>query len=159
MSSNLPLSTYDWELNPATAGNLLVNEYQAEVEWDDDFTGSAMLKVMATNDCGSSEWSEELQINVINTTGIGSLEQNLGVEIYPNPNKGSFTLEMNTAQDTYVNIYIFSGNNAKVYELNNIHLTGNWTRKIDLSSLSSGMYTIRIESREGSLSKQIIIRE
>lgn len=159
LSTELPLASYEWLLDPSNAGSIQNNGHIAGLEWNEDFTGSVTLKVKASNDCGESEWSEELEISVINTTGIGDLEQNLGIEIYPNPNKGTFTLEMNVEEETYVNIYIFSSNNAIVYELNNINLSGNWSKRIDMSKQAAGMYNLRIENKGGAVSKQIIIGE
>jgi len=127
------------------------------VEWDEDFSGQASLKVMATNNCGSSIWSDSLEITVTNTTGIGDLEQSIGVDIYPNPNHGIFTLALSTEKAMYINVYIFSSNNTLVYQLDNLKLSGSYNEQIDLSNFASGMYTLSIESKDGKLSRQVIL--
>ena len=147
---------YQWEILPETAGTIINNDHEAIIEWDESFIGEAALKVMATNNCGSSIWSDSLLITVTNTTGIGDLEQNIDINIYPNPNKGAFTLELQTVEAMYVNIYIFNAGNAIVYQLNNLRLTGQYTEKIDLSKLAPGMYSLSIESNRGKVSKQLI---
>lgn len=151
--------SYDWILDPATAGTLQVNAYEATISWDTGFMGQTELKVMATNSCGSSIWSDSLIITVTNSTGIGDLEQNLGVAIYPNPNKGIFTLELESKDDMYINLHIFNSSNALVYREDNLHLNGRYSDKINLGNLASGVYSLRIESKQGVLSRQIIIGE
>lgn len=151
--------SYDWILNPASAGTIQINAYEANIEWEIGFMGQAELKVMATNSCGSSIWSDSLTITVTNSTGIGDLEQNLGVVIYPNPNKGVFTLELESKDNMYINLHIYNSSNALVYQEDNLRLSGRYTDKIDLSNLATGIYSLRIESKQGVLSRQIIIGE
>jgi len=153
------LNNYDWVLDPETAGTVNNNGNEAVVEWDMAFTGQVELKVMADNDCGSSIWSDSLLVTVTNTTGIGDLEQNLGVAIYPNPNKGVFTLELEAAEQMYVNIYIFNSSNSLVYQLDNLLLTTKYSDRIDLSKYATGVYNLHIESKNGKLSKQVIVGE
>lgn len=56
---------YNWMLNPADAGTISSNERQVEIEWSNDFYGTAYLKVAAANECGESPGSDSLQITVI----------------------------------------------------------------------------------------------
>ncbi len=151
--------SYDWVLSPSNAGILQSNDNETTVTWNAGYLGLAELKVMATNDCGSSIWSDSLEITIANSTGIGDLEQNLGVNIYPNPNKGVFTLELETADDMYINLYIFNSSNALVYQQDNLHLKGSYSEKIDLSKLAAGLYNLHIESKNGKISKQVIVGE
>ena len=151
--------SYSWKLEPAAAGNILNNGFEATVEWDVDYTGQAHLNVMATNICGESTWSDSLQITVVNTTGISDLEQSLDLGIYPNPNNGVFTLELSTQEEMYINIYVYNANNAIVYTSENLHLNGRHTEQINLSNLAKGMYTLTIESKRRMLSRQVVVSE
>jgi len=59
--------TYEWELTPTNAGGFSSDSSSVKINWLNDFVGNAFLKVRSINTCGTSEWSEELQINIYDT--------------------------------------------------------------------------------------------
>ncbi|MDP4282391.1 MAG: T9SS type A sorting domain-containing protein [Bacteroidota bacterium] len=59
-----PATSYTWELDPASAGALYPNYTTCTVDWVDDFTGTAQLKVKATNNGCDGDWSTPLPITV-----------------------------------------------------------------------------------------------
>ncbi|MCF8234238.1 MAG: PKD domain-containing protein [Bacteroidales bacterium] len=56
--------TYTWMLSPDNAGTLSSDSLTAEVDWNSEYTGSAMLSLYGTNECGDGPESEELVISV-----------------------------------------------------------------------------------------------
>jgi PKD repeat protein len=56
---------YSWVLTPDTAGVMTPGDTSCIVNWDDNWTGYASLKVMATNGCGASPFSPELMIHIL----------------------------------------------------------------------------------------------
>ncbi len=60
-------SNYIWTLNPASAGVLAPNMLEASVDWNDDFIGSAYLKVQGENGCGAGAVSDSIEILVNDT--------------------------------------------------------------------------------------------
>jgi len=56
--------TATWSLVPTEAGELEAMADSVVINWADDFVGEAMLKVMTSNTCAESEYSEPLMINV-----------------------------------------------------------------------------------------------
>lgn len=52
--------TYDWEINPTSAGTLSLNMNSATLTVSDTWTGDFTIRVRASNVCGNSEWSDEL---------------------------------------------------------------------------------------------------
>jgi hypothetical protein len=160
ITSELPDALYYlWELDPANAGEVFNSGFDVSIKWDTTYVGQAWLKVMVTNICGDSPWSDSLEIMIVNTFGIGELEQELGLEIYPNPSSGTFTIEFNSMKEMYVNIHVMNSLSAVVFQSENIHLTGHYTNRIDLGHLAEGMYTITVENERGRLSRQLIIRK
>jgi hypothetical protein len=150
---------YTWSLEPVEAGSILNSGYDIGIEWNEDFTGQAELKVMASNQCGDGPWSDNLEITVVNTTGINELEQNLGLQVYPNPNKGVFTVQFKTKEEMYVNISLYNSLNAEVYRSESIHINGQHSEQLKLGHLAQGMYTLSIESKSGRASRQVIVKE
>lgn len=49
---------YEWELNPADAGDLTFDGLNASLDIDDNWSGDFTLKVRATNICGFGDWSD-----------------------------------------------------------------------------------------------------
>jgi hypothetical protein len=61
------ISSFQWVLTPNTAGTINGSGNEITISWKDDFLGIANLKVRAINDCGESDFSEPLDINVLET--------------------------------------------------------------------------------------------
>jgi hypothetical protein len=60
-------SGFMWVLSPEEAGTVEVNEMEAHVTWNENFTGTAQLMVAGMNMCGEGEMSEPLEITVMST--------------------------------------------------------------------------------------------
>ena len=48
-------TSYNWSINPPTAGQIEANESITTVRWDSGFYGDATIRVVAEGDCGESE--------------------------------------------------------------------------------------------------------
>lgn len=59
-------TSYTWQLTPSGAGTLVPNGSSCQVNYSSTFTGSATLKVDASNSCGTSSWSPGLSITISN---------------------------------------------------------------------------------------------
>ncbi len=53
---------YQWHLLPGSAGVVFNNGLEAEIDWDNSFTGEAKIFVTSFNDCGSGAPSDTLSI-------------------------------------------------------------------------------------------------
>ncbi|NLT49439.1 MAG: T9SS type A sorting domain-containing protein [Ignavibacteria bacterium] len=89
-------SSYDWDISPSTAGTLVENGTSVTVNFAENFTGQAILKVRGLS-CGAGPWSDNFTINVIPSLDQPSLP--IGdVEICQNaPNTTYTTLKVNAA--------------------------------------------------------------
>jgi hypothetical protein len=56
--------SYNWMLEPETAGTLDPNGMTVTVTWDEEFIGMATLMVQGVNDCGMGDMSDELEITM-----------------------------------------------------------------------------------------------
>jgi len=150
---------YQWEIIPAEAAEIQNNGHQAVLNWDTTYVGQAQLKVLYVNLCGSSPWSESLMISVVNTTGIAELEDALGLEIYPNPNQGSFNMSFNASKDIYVNIHISTPSGATIFKRKNKLVSGKQVEQVNLRQNAAGIYTIVIEGVKDRIIRQVIVTE
>jgi photosystem II stability/assembly factor-like uncharacterized protein len=57
-------TTYTWSLNPSSAGSMTPNDTTVVIDWDNSFTGYAVLMVQASGTCGTSPFSPGLSIHL-----------------------------------------------------------------------------------------------
>lgn len=86
-------------------------------------------------------------VEVENTLGLEDISKN-SITVYPNPVKDVLTIEANTALKR---IMVYSIDGSKVLTVKNIK-----NNSIDLSTLTSGMYLLKIETNKGSEFKKLI---
>ena len=83
--------------------------------------------------------------HIINCTGIGEIQDNNGVQIYPNPNDGNFTLHYNFNQpNAILNITDLSGRLVSTFEVK-----GTAGNQIINTELSNGIYFWQIVNTKG----------
>jgi hypothetical protein len=114
-----------------------------------------------SNSIGTSygAYLDDLELNGSSTgVGLDEISDNqMGIEIYPNPNNGNFTLELNDNKESKIDLEIFDIIGENVHSESKSINNGNKSIEIDLSNLSTGIYTIIVLSKSGKISKQLII--
>ena len=92
---------------------------------------------------------------VDNTTGVNNNNIEVGgVTIYPNPSMGDFlTVTSNESNLRSITIYGLTGE-----QLLKRQATGNNLTKIDVSTFTSGLYLIKIETEKGDVVKKVVIK-
>ena len=103
----------------------------------------------------NSVYSSMVYVNVLpphnQTTSINKVtSKNKQVNIYPNPNSGSFVIETNAATKQTIQVYDITGKMVLIQ-------TVNGKTNIDASVLDEGVYNISISSSEGVVNKRIVI--
>ncbi len=154
-------SDYIWEVTPAEVySNMEMNGMECTITWAGYYTGPAniMIKVQGTNQCGDGPFSEEYSVEIENV-GINELADALGLAIYPNPNHGTFTLEIATSKVDRVNLRIMNATGTMVYEKHNMAVNGSFSTNIDISSEAEGIYMMLIESDLGLYTAKIILQK
>lgn len=107
--------------------------------------GQYCCTIMDNNGC-----SETTCITIGNITGIANIYDASDIHIYPNPNKGMFTIQWSVVNSQWsVEVYDVLGQN--IYTQSNIR---NSTFKINISDKADGLYLIRILNRDGTLVTQ-----
>jgi len=92
------------------------------------------------------------------TPSIGLIENNWmpSFDIYPNPNNGQFSFEIELAETSEVEVTLMDLQGKTIY---NEALEGNYFKKdIELQSLTAGIYLLRLSSEEGMITKKVIIQ-
>jgi hypothetical protein len=128
--------------------------YSATANWRVDGTGfncNPTLRLAGGNSPMAARVVSHSNSNNNRTAGIklvtGSVEQ---VQLYPNPNNGSFIIETNATEKQTIQIFDVTGK---------IVLTQycNGKASIDAGSLNEGVYNISIIGSEAVVNKRMVI--
>ena len=158
VTSTAYAESYVWQILPAEAGIISGTTTNANVIWNSTFRGMARINVKAVNNCGESTWSENFEVNVYSSLGIGGKNSNLGVSLSPNPNNGNFVLSVTTPGKDVLAIRIMAANGSVVYEKSGIESNGNYTEAMNLS-VAPGTYNITISKPDGYVVKKFVVNQ
>jgi sugar lactone lactonase YvrE len=100
--------------------------------------GNNRIRMVCNNSCGATTGIEQV---------VNSNEQ---VNIYPNPNNGSFVIEPNSATKQTMQVYDVTGKLVLSQIING-------KTSIDASILNEGIYNISLQSNEGITNKKLVI--
>ena len=115
-----------------------------------DFSSSQNYTVIAEN-ASSATYT----VNVV-VTGIEELREKLSINIYPNPNNGNFILSIENAGNKAISLSIFDISGRNVFNekfVNRSVLNEN----INVSSLESGIYLVKISDGNKDFYKRVLI--
>lgn len=116
--------------------------------------GTNIISVTITNQYGCESTAEK-EIYADPGTGILLHNENMHMSLYPNPNKGVFTLEIKTPENAF-NLQILNVNGQLIAEesIEASHIT----KEYDLSHLTPGVYYIRVHNQNMAKTKKLIIK-
>jgi len=90
--------------------------------------------------------------------GFAQNKTDLSTLIYPNPNQGSFTLEMNSLTPQNINIEITNTMGMKVYSENGISFSGKLVKSINLNKVSAGVYYMSIRNSGKNIVQKFLVK-
>ncbi len=152
------ITEYAWYLDPAEAGTIEGTTDKATVYWNEDYLGMAYVTVAGINDCGEGTVSESFEVTVDNTVGVSeTASEELGLAVYPNPGNGNFQVVLNTSEESQVRLTVYNLLGSRVYE-NSFQVNGRLQQTMDLQELPDGIYILKIESNELSVSRKVVKR-
>jgi hypothetical protein len=145
-------TSYHWDLTPTEAGSISGSGLTGTIIWNPSFLGTALVRIKALNSCGDGEWSNIMEIHVINTTGIAD-NTNRTVKVYPTPNNGHFYVDMKGINGM-ATARIMSPSGIELYTAS---LDGNTTNTMQVQ-LDPGLYFLIVESENGTFKSKLIIQ-
>ena len=106
----------------------------------------------AANGC-SNLAKDTLIVNAC--VGVEELENNLGLNVYPNPNSGLFTMEINASADINAQISVTSIDGRLVYSET---VSGNVfvTKSINISELANGIYYLTVSTKDAKRTYKVL---
>jgi hypothetical protein len=88
--------------------------------------------------------------------GVGEILSEDGFTVYPNPNTGMFTVELDLNEATDLQIELNNVLGQRVYQ-NSLQQRSYWRKEFDMTSYVKGVYLLRIATDKGVLQRKIII--
>ena len=77
--------------------------------------------------------------------------------IYPNPNRGLFSIQIETTRDEAFSLEIFNSMGTLIWKQEEIKVNGSYTTKVDLVGMSTGVFTVALKSKTTNIVKKVII--
>jgi len=143
-------ATYVWDFGDgetSTASNA-VHTYAA--------SGDYLVQLIATNACGSDTISKEIGILIVSA---GEVTRNIVFNLYPNPNSGRFTLELEATPVPLAELKIFDALGQIVYTETIGFQSGQLQKAIGLERLSAGVYWLSIKTQNFNMTRKVIVQD
>lgn len=141
--------SYHWDFGDGSTSS------QAEPNHSYNANGAYHVTLIVSNDCGSdtiSHW-----VNMIGI-GIEDIDSDLFIDISPNPNDGSFTLQLEAADvfnSLELRIWSIEG---KLIDIERLNASGSNYKGSLNYSLASGVYTLELIVDDTSYHKRLVVK-
>ncbi|MCB2201173.1 T9SS type A sorting domain-containing protein [bacterium] len=145
-----PGASYMWSTGETTKTIMIDAE-------DYDY-GDYDFSVQVTNESGC-ENTGDITVEIRDCTSIDENQQLINMQVFPNPNKGVFTINLNTKSAQPVSIRIVDLTGKTVYEAVDVNILNTHTVEIDLSDLADGVYNIFVIGEKGITDKKVVIQK
>jgi PKD repeat protein len=148
---------YDWIAEPAEAiESMVITDTSCLIDFVDYIYLTCTLKVKALNECGESEYSEEL---ILYVWWEGIEESSLGnLKISPNPNNGRFIISFGQPISDPVDIMILNTIGEVVYTKDHILPGENQLLDIDPGYFMPGVYLVEVRNDKTCRTSKIIVK-
>lgn len=116
-------------------------------------SGIYPVTLIATNACGSDTLTRDIQIILTSTDEVA---QSWGMEVFPNPSQGQFTLSLEGAKgEVSIDITDVQGRLVQQYHTE-LH-TATWTQEFDLRDVAAGLYFLKVSTSDGTQHRKLLI--
>ena len=127
------------------------------INWNMSFLGTATISVKAFNSCGESDYSEGFEVVVDNFTSVDENELTNTFKLWPNPNSGSFTIEVSAIETGNYSVIVYSILGELMAQQNGIFIDNNASIKLDFGHLTEGIYFVAIKGQDEMMVQKLII--
>jgi hypothetical protein len=138
--------------SPLTAPDLSLKEYSYPLN---SLVGNAnvIFRIVFHSDQAINQLGVVVDDFVVEGTLANQQFEMNNIAVYPNPSKGIFNVSMGSIKPKTVNVYDLTG---KIVYSKSEFINNPSQFLLDLSSISSGIYFVKIDSDNQSITKRII---
>lgn len=115
-------------------------------------------RVRAYSSVDTTNWSDTWSFKTEGYIGIIEQFGQNSVEIYPNPSNGDFKVAINSVSNSGYQLKVFDLTGRNVFEKNGQFTAGDNQVKLDLTALNKGIYMMRIQKGDETVTKKLFIR-
>ena len=148
-------SAFIWSIEGL--GTISSGQYTNEIfiDWS-EIEGITTICVYEKYDCSGLEClGDTICLEVELKRPAGVVENNLEVNIYPNPSSNIFNLEFNSDSETGISVTNILGEQIYFESTKSI---GEFNTQIDLSNYSKGIYNLTIKTSDGISNHKLILQ-
>jgi PKD repeat protein len=150
MDATTPNATYLWAPGGQTTPSITVDAATAGL-------GGHLYAVTVSTTDGCSQYLIE-HIFFDACTGVAENKSELSAVLFPNPNSGTFTIELNSLTAQNISIEVMNSMGLKVYSENGISFTGKLVKPVKLVNAASGVYFVSIQSTGKKITEKILVK-
>jgi len=152
------LTAYSWEIYPPEAGTISGTSTTGTANWNNQFEGSAWIKVAGVNGCGIGAFSDSLEVILANPVGLSPADDVISVSVIPNPNNGEFYLKMNSGAQHTVRVSVTNSYGQRIIPDATYDFAGNFQKSYSLNGLPHGIVYVRVQSNSFNVVKKVLIK-
>jgi PKD repeat protein len=143
-------STWDWDFGDGAVSSAQNPNHTYATTVDQIY----IVCLVVTNACGVDTLCEAVNISV---TGIDDRYSDGGIQLFPNPNEGQFSLQFPHELYGEVSVILYNANGMEVASENFISHSGE-KRDFDFSAIAQGYYFLRIHAGDSYFSLRFIAK-
>ncbi len=152
-------NTYSWAIDPAEAGSIEGEGLMGTVSWNSEFMGTATITARGINECGEGEWSAGFEVNVYNTVAIDENINGLDINVYPNPSKGVFNINLLSEKPQILDVTIYNIIGSVVFKMESVEIQGEFNKTLDMNKHPKGLYFLNIKGENIEFNRKMIIQK
>ncbi len=118
-------------------------------------TGDYVITLTVTGDCGTDVSTQNMNANLVS---VDELPMFTSLDVYPNPNNGSFTIDMNLSEGLDLSFELTDVRGAIVWSSEAGTVEGAYTQHVQLSNQPEGMYFLKISAGEHKTVRKVVIK-
>jgi hypothetical protein len=117
--------------------------------------GNYAVQIVDANNCKSIKTNPPYSVTL---TGIRNNASEIGLKIFPNPNHGIFTIELNSQKYTEYNMNVYNVAGRQIYIENFVVNKGYNTKTISIPNIEKGIYFLNLINEDGIATYQLLIQ-
>ncbi len=119
--------------------------------------GEEEFIVVVVDDNGCSN-TDGIIVSFIDCTDIEEILGLQSVQIYPNPNDGSFNFNITSSKSIQVDLVVYDAMGLKHLEIKDLNIDGSYSNRISLPDVKSGLYFVSLENANGNYMKKFLVK-
>jgi len=91
-------------------------------------------------------------------SGVQEKSNFVNAQIYPNPNNGEFTLELNPVKSVIADLTVTNTSGTVIYKENGLNINGKTIKHLKLGTLSAGIYYLSIQNADSKTIQKLLVK-